>query len=114
MLENIVSRGLKPNRSRLFIIDGSKGLRVAVRSMFGRRTLVQRCQVHKLRNVLGHLPDERHSDVRADMREAYKCLEVETAKRLLNKPGACTQGHEDSRRTSQAARRRDHASGRSG
>lgn len=84
MLENIVSRGLKPNRSRLFIIDGSKGLRAAIRSMFGRRTLVQRCQVHKLRNVLGHLPDERHSDVRAAMREAYKCLKVETAKRLLN------------------------------
>lgn len=84
MLENIVSRGLKPNRSRLFIIDGSKGLRAAVRSMFGRRTLVQRCQVHKLRNVLGHLPDERHADVRAAMREAYKCLKVETAKRLLN------------------------------
>lgn len=84
MLENIVSRGLKPNRSRLFIIDGSKGLRAAVRSMFGRRTLVQRCQVHKVRNVLGHLPDERHADVRAAMREAYKCLKVETAKRLLN------------------------------
>ena len=50
--------------------------------MFGRRTLVQRCQVHKLRNVRGHLPDERHADVRAAMREAYKCLKVETAKRL--------------------------------
>ena len=45
---------------------------------------MQRCQVHKLRNVLGHLPDERHADVRAAMREAYKCLKVETAKRLLN------------------------------
>jgi transposase-like protein len=84
MLENLVSRGLKPNRSRLFIIDGSKGLRAAIRSLFGRRTPVQRCQIHKVRNVLGHLPDERHADVRAAMREAYKCTKVETAKRLLN------------------------------
>jgi len=84
MLEDLVSRGLKSNRSRLFIIDGGKGLRAAIRNVFGRRALVQRCQVHKLRNVLGHLPDERHADVRAAMREAYKCSKVETAKRLLN------------------------------
>ena len=84
MLENLNSRGLTPNRARLFVIDGSKGLRAAVRSVFGKRALVQRCQVHKVRNVLRHLPDERHADVRAAIREAYKCLKVETAKRLLN------------------------------
>ena len=84
MLDNLVSRGLKPNRSRLFIIDGGKGLRTAIKSTFGRRALVQRCQVHKLRNVLGHLPAERHTDVRAAIREAYTCTKVETAKRLLN------------------------------
>jgi transposase-like protein len=84
MLENLVARGLKSNRSRLFIIDGSAGLRAAIRKHFGRRTLVQRCQVHKVRNVTGHLPDDRHADVRAAMREAYKCTKVETAKRLLN------------------------------
>lgn len=84
LLANLISRGLTPNRARLFVIDGSKGLRSAVRRVFGKRTLVQRCQVHKVRNVLGHLPDERHNDVRAAMREAYKCSKVETAKRLLN------------------------------
>lgn len=84
MLANLSERGLKPTRSRLFIIDGSRGLRAAIRSAFGKRTLVQRCQVHKVRNVLGHLPDDRHADVRAAMREAYKCSKVDTAKRLLN------------------------------
>jgi putative transposase len=84
MLESLVERGLEANRSRLFIVDGSKGLRAAIRRLFGRRALVQRCQVHKVRNVLGHLPDERHKDVRATMREAYTCTKVETAKRLLN------------------------------
>lgn len=84
MLENLISRGLAPNRARLFVIDGSKGLRSAVRSVFGKRSFVQRCQVHKVRNVIGHLPEQRHADVRAAMREAYKCSKVETAKRLLN------------------------------
>ena len=84
MLENLVSRGFDPKRPRLFIIDGSKGLRAAIRSLFGRRALVQRCQVHKMKNVLGHLPDEKHRDVRTAIREAYKCTKVETAKRLLN------------------------------
>jgi transposase-like protein len=84
MLENLVARGLKANQSRLFIIDGSKALRSAIRSLFGRRALVQRCQVHKLRNVLGHLPNERHADVRTAMREAYKCTKIATSKRLLN------------------------------
>jgi putative transposase len=81
MLENLVSRGLKSNRSRLFVIDGSKALRAAIRNAFGRRALVQRCQLHKVRNVLGHLPEDRHDDVRAAIREAYKCTKVDTAKR---------------------------------
>src|SRR5579863_1652769 len=84
MLENLVERGLKPNIARLFVVDGSKGLRAAIRNLFGRRALVQRCQVHKVRNVVGHLPDERHDEVRAAIREAYKCTKVDTAKRLLN------------------------------
>lgn len=100
MLENLVARGLKANRSRLFVIDGSKGLRAAIRSLFGRRTLVQRCQVHKVRNVLGHLPNERHADVRAAMREAYKCTKVETAKRLLNNLARALQKKHPSAATS--------------
>jgi len=83
MLENLSSRGFKPNRTRLFIIDGSKGLRAAIRSVYGKHALVQRCQVHKVRNVLGHLPDEKQAQVRAAMREAYSCTKVETATRLL-------------------------------
>lgn len=84
MLEDLVSRGLRPNRSRLFVIDGSKGLRSSIRDVFGRKTLVQRCQVHKLRNVLGHLPNEKHAETRAAMREAYRATRIDTAKRLLN------------------------------
>jgi transposase-like protein len=45
---------------------------------------VQRCQVHKARHVVGHLPNERHSGVRASIRASYKYTKVETANRLLN------------------------------
>jgi transposase-like protein len=84
MLEDLSTRGMKADRSRLFIIDGSKALRAAIRRAYGKRALVQRCQVHKVRNVIGHLPDEQHRDVRAAIREAYQCSKPETAKRLLN------------------------------
>jgi transposase-like protein len=84
MLEDLVTRGLTVDRSRLFIIDGGKGLRSAIRAIFGRRALIQRCQVHKVRNVLGHLPNSKHAAVRVAMREAYQCTKVATAKRLLN------------------------------
>lgn len=84
MLENLTARGLRQNRARLYIIDGSKGLRSAIRKTFGRRALIQRCQVHKVRNVLGHLPESKHAGVRDAMRAAYKCTRAESAKRLLN------------------------------
>lgn len=84
MLADLSSRGLKPDRARLFIIDGAKGLHGALRNTFGKRSLIQRCQVHKVRNVIGHLPKEKHASVRAAMREAYASSKVETAKRLLN------------------------------
>jgi transposase-like protein len=84
MLEDLSARGLKSNRSRLLIIDGSKGLRNAIRNAYGKRALVQRCQVHKVRNVTGHLPDEKHANVRAAMRAAYKSTKLEVARRLLN------------------------------
>jgi putative transposase len=84
MLADLAERGFRPNRTRLFIIDGSKALRAGIRSAFGKRALVQRCQVHKVRNVLGHLPEAQHAHVRAAMRAAYKCTDVATAKRLLN------------------------------
>jgi putative transposase len=84
MLEDLSARGLTPNRSRLFIIDGSKGLYAALRRAYGKGVLVQRCQVHKVRNVLGHLPETKHASVRTAMRAAYKSTSLETARRLLN------------------------------
>lgn len=84
MLSDLVTRGLDPEVRRLFVIDGSPALRAAIRDVFGKRALVQRCQVHKMRNVESHLPKKKQKAAKAAMREAYKSTKVDTAKRLLN------------------------------
>jgi len=83
LLANLQSRGLRTDRSLLVILDGSKALRKAVRATFGDAALVQRCQIHKLRNVLEHLPERQRAWVRAILRRAYRGDQVATAHRLL-------------------------------
>ena len=83
LLANLQSRGLRTDRSLLVLLDGSKALRKAVRDTFGDAALVQRCQVHKLRNVLDHLPERQRPWVKAILQRAYRCTEVAPAKRLL-------------------------------
>jgi hypothetical protein len=56
LLDNLIERGLDPKICRLFIIDGSKALTKAIRRAFGRNTPIQRCQVHKARNITERLP----------------------------------------------------------
>jgi putative transposase len=72
LLTDLVNRGLKVGRRRLFVIDGSKALHKAVDEVFGSDNPVQRCRSHKLRNVLGYLPDDRKSDVQSAMRAAFR------------------------------------------
>jgi putative transposase len=84
LLSNLQSRGLRTDRSLLVLLDGSKALRKAVRETFGDAALVQRCQVHKLRNILDHLPDRQRPWVKAIVQRAYHHADVVAAKRLLN------------------------------
>jgi transposase-like protein len=72
LLEDLVERGLDPNRRRLFVIDGSKALRRAIDAVFGSENPVQRCRQHKERNVLGYLPDELKSQVQSALRGAWQ------------------------------------------
>lgn len=83
MLADLVTRGLDTKAPRLFVIDGSGALRSAIRDTFGKRALVQRCQVHKVRNVEGHVPKAKQASIRTAMRQAYKSGKPETAKRQL-------------------------------
>jgi putative transposase len=59
LLEDLVERGLNPVARLLVVIDGAKALRRAVKDLFGNRALIQRCRIHKRRNVLEHLPKEK-------------------------------------------------------
>lgn len=83
LLRGLIDRGLRVERARLFVIDGGKGLRKAIRSVFGAWALVQRCQVHKARNVLEHLPEGQRVWVRASLRRAWSASTVSRARDLL-------------------------------
>jgi putative transposase len=83
LLADLQSRGLRTDRSVLIILDGSKALHKAVTQTFGSAALIHRCHVHKLRNILEHLPEGQRAWVRAIVARAYKQAEVATARRLL-------------------------------
>lgn len=72
LLEDLVARGVNPDEKRLFVIDGSKALRAAINAVFGAQHPVQRCRIHKLRNVMDHLPEDQKDQVKSAMRAAWK------------------------------------------
>lgn len=83
LLSDLVDRGLRVEESMLFVIDGGKAIRKALRDVFGDRAVVQRCQVHKARNVRDHLPESRRAYVARQMRDAYASTTAATAKKKL-------------------------------
>jgi transposase-like protein len=85
LLSNLVERGLDTTRSMLVVIDGSKALAKAVRDTFGNRAMIQRCQVHKKRNVLEHLPERLRPANEAILSTAYRCHDPKRALDMLNK-----------------------------
>jgi putative transposase len=83
LLDNLIERGLDPNVCRLFIVDGSKALIKAIRKTFGRHTPIQRCQIHKARNIVERLPKHLHASVRKALRQAWELDDAEKAERLI-------------------------------
>jgi transposase-like protein len=85
LLADLVDRGLDAHRMRLWVIDGGKALRKAIVQTFGERALIHRCQVHKARNVIEHLPKQVHVGVRRALRDAWAGSDVNLAKRQLQR-----------------------------
>jgi transposase-like protein len=85
LLASLAERGLDVNRTMLVVIDGAKALAKAVRDTFGNRALIQRCQVHKKRNVLEHLPERMRATTGATISTAYGCRDSERALSMLTK-----------------------------
>jgi putative transposase len=83
LLGNLIERGLDPRVCRLFIVDGSKALAKAIRNTFGRHTPIQRCQIHKARNILERLPKHLHATVRTVLRQAWELDDAAKAERLI-------------------------------
>ena len=79
----ICRAGVRTDRSLLVILDGAQALHKATRAVFGEAALIQRCQVHKLRNILDHLPERQRPWVQAIVRRAYRATDVKMATRLL-------------------------------
>jgi putative transposase len=99
LLCDLIERGLAADAPRLWVIDGGKALRRAIVDLFGASALVHRCQEHKRRNVLDHLPEDLHASAARAMRDAWETNDHVLAKRQLerlaqslskNHPGAAS------------------------
>ena len=84
-LQELEERGLTSSQGLLFIIDGGKGLRAAVRHAFGSSALVQRCQWHKRENVVRHLPKGDQATWRRRLQRAYQCPTYAEARAALTR-----------------------------
>src|SRR5262245_4637553 len=83
LLEDLISRGLDPERPLLFVIDGHKALRSGIARIFGDRALVQRCRVHKQRNIVEHLPKEKQNQAAWRLRAAWAKSDPKEAQKEL-------------------------------
>ena len=84
LLTDLIDRGLENQDGILAVIDGSKALRKALKTVFGEQVLIQRCQVHKMRNVLDYLPNHKRAWVKRKLQQAWKYETAEEAKSKLN------------------------------
>jgi putative transposase len=85
LLEDLVDRGLDTKRRYLLVLDGAKALRAGVDRVFGKQAEVQRCQIHKRRNVKDHLPESCQADYDRRIRNAYAMTNYVDAKEALRK-----------------------------
>ncbi len=83
LLNDLINRGLAADMPHLFVLDGGKALHKAVSDTFRQFAIIQRCQVHKKRNVLSHLPKSEQLGVGLALSRAYMEFDYDKAKREL-------------------------------
>jgi putative transposase len=91
LLENLADRGLQTTGRVLFVIDGAKALRKAIKNNFGKRALIQRCQIHKRRNIESYLPPGRQAEARRRLNAAWGLTDAEEALQALRQTHAWLQ-----------------------
>ena len=83
LLDNLIDRGVDPEVPRLFIVDGAKALSRAIRNSFGHAAAIQRCQIHKGRNIIERLNEPLKPSVKKVLRQAWDQDDAAKAERLL-------------------------------
>lgn len=85
LLDNLIERGLSVQEKYLFILDGSKALKKAVSSRFGKQALIQRCRIHKETNIKNHLSPEHHKLLSMKLKAAWGETDYLQARKELQK-----------------------------
>jgi putative transposase len=83
LVSDLAERGLDATKGILFVVDGGKALDKAIRTVFGRKALIQRCRQHKERNILDHLPEAERPLVQRRLRAAWQLGDADQAKTEL-------------------------------
>ena len=83
LLEELCARGLDTSQPTLLVLDGSKALHAAVKRVWGRNALIQRCQAHKKRNVREHLPQKHWPELSRQLSAAYYGTDYDEALKQL-------------------------------
>ena len=84
LLEDLQDGGVDFSVPRLYVLDGGKALHSALQKVAGPYAQIQRCQVHKIRNVVDHLSQQHQTAVRCKLRNAYTMRDYADAKRALD------------------------------
>jgi transposase-like protein len=85
LLDDMIERGLSVGMQYLFIIDGSKALKKAIKDRFGTVALIQRCRIHKERNIRSYLPKKHHRLLAMKLKTAFGMTDYAEALRELTK-----------------------------
>lgn len=106
--EKLIQRGLNYKEGIFFVIDGAKGIAKAIERIFSSIAIIQRCQYHKVENVISYLPKGMQRIWRVKLRAAYQETKYDSAKRALGKlelelreinPSACASLQEGQEET---------------
>ena len=84
LLSDLMQRGLDFTEPRLYVLDGGKALHAALKKHAGEAAPIQRCQVHKRRNVLDHITEEDKDAVARKLNAAYALEDCDAAKKALD------------------------------
>jgi transposase-like protein len=84
LLDQLDGRGLKLKRTVLAVIDGGRAVQASIKKHYGDRVLVQRCVLHKRRNIAEHFADDQHHHWDKKLANAYDLVTYPDAKRALN------------------------------